>query len=136
MALTITATQVIPGADAALTYGIAGATITAGQAVYLGSDNLWKLIDANDTTTNTYTPGIAVNGASTSQPVTVQTGGTLTLGAGAAPTLGIIYIVGATAGDIEPASALASGWRTIILGVGGASNTIVLRVFNSGQTKA
>lgn len=136
-ALTITATQVLPTSTTVTEQGTSGATLTAGCAVYLDTTtNTWKLIDANDTATNVYRPGIALNAASASQPVTVAVGGTISLGAGAAPTLSTIYIVGATPGDIAPASDLASNWRTIILGVGGATNTLIMNIFNSGATKA
>lgn len=135
--LIITATQIVPGSDAQLAYGTAGATITAGQVVYLDSTaNTWKLFDANDSTLYTNVPGIALNGCSSTQALTVQTGGSLTLGAGAAPTLGLIYIASATAGGIAPSADLASGWMCVILGVGGATNTLKMRVYNSGSIKA
>jgi len=135
--LTITVTQIVPGSDAQLAYGTAGATITAGQAVYLdAATSTWKLFDANDTATNTYTPGLALNGASSTQAITVQMGGSLTLGAGAAPVLSTIYIASATPGGIAPAADLTSGWVTTILGVGGATNNLKMKVYTSGSTKA
>lgn len=137
-ALSITATQVLPTSNTQLENGLAGAAITAGQSVYYDTAaGTWKLIDANDTATNIYRPGVAMNTAGASgQPISVATGGSITLGAGAGPTLGVIYIVGATAGDIAPSADLGSGWRTILLGVGGATNTLILNPWNSGATKA
>ncbi len=138
-ALSITAAQVLPTADTQYAYGIAAAAITQGQAVYLDATaNTWKLFDANDTSNNTQTPYVAMTAAGAAgSPITVAVGGTITLGAGAGPTLGVIYIAGATvAGDIAPSTDLASNWRTSILGVGGATNTLIMKPWNSGATKA
>lgn len=136
-ALTITATQVLPSSDTQYAFGTAAVAITAGQSVYLDTTaNTWKLLDANDTSANTQPPGVALNSPAAGQPITVAVGGTITLGAGAAPTLAQAYIVGATAGDIAPISDLASNWRLILLGCGGASNTLIMKPWNSGATKA
>ncbi len=135
--LSITATQVLPDANGATSSGLAGATITAGQAVYLDSATTsWKLFDCNDGAANTGTPGIALNGASSGQPIKVQMTGSPTLGAGAAPVLGKVYVASAAAGGIAPSADITTGWRTTILGVGGASNTLVMSVLNSGQVSA
>jgi hypothetical protein len=65
----------------------------------------------------------------------VQTAGPITIGAGAAPAVGTIYCLSATAGGIAPSADLATGNRTTILGVGAATNAIVLRVNSSMQVK-
>ena len=136
-ALTITAGQVLPTADTQFAYGTAAVALTPGQSAYLDTTtSTWKLFDANDTAANTQPPAVVMTTSGASQPVTVAVGGSITLGAGAAPTLGILYIAGATPGDIAPASDLGSNWRTTLLGVGGATNTLVLKPWNSGQTKA
>lgn len=135
--LSITASQVLPDANGNSATGLAGASITAGQVVYLDSaSSTYKLFDANDTGANAVSPGIALNGASAGQPIKVQLTGTITLGAGAGPTLGLVYVASANAGGIAPSADIASNWRTTILGVGGTSNTLVLAIANSGMTKA
>lgn len=136
--LTITPAQVLPGSDAIFSEGVAGAAITPGQSVYQdGSDaNKWKLADADSTILTAAARGIAVGqAAADGQRITVQTGGTITLGAGAAPTLGIIYVVSGTAGGIAPSPAGSGDWTTI-LGVAGATNTLKMSVFASGQQVA
>jgi hypothetical protein len=138
--LSITAAQVLPGSDAAspqFAQGIAGAAITAGQALYLDSTtNTYKLAD-NDATAaaESVVAGIALHAAGTGQPIRLQTAGPITLGAGAAPAVATIYCLSATAGGIAPSADLATGDRTTILGVGGASNTIILRINSSLQVK-
>ena len=135
--LTVTATQVTPGADAVLVFGTAGATITAGQVVYLDpTTRTYKLFDANDTAANTRAPVVALNGASTGQRITVQTHGSLTIGAGAAPTLGLVYVASATPGGIAPSADIATGWRVAVLGVATSASAINLTPSNSGATKA
>jgi hypothetical protein len=138
--LAITAAQVLPGTDAAgaqFAQGIAGASITAGQLVYLDSaTNTYKLADNNDTSALlAIVVGVALHAAGTGQPLRVQTAGPITIGAGAAPASGVIYCLSATAGGIAPSADLASGNRTTIVGVGGASNTIILRLWASQQVK-
>ena len=136
-ALTITASQVIAGADADFYQGLAGETITAGKSCYLDElTNRIRLADANGSLETAEVKGIALNAASNGQALRLQTGGTITLGAGAAPVLSTIYIVGATAGDIAPAADLGSGWYTSVLGVGGASNTLKMKIHNSHSQKA
>jgi hypothetical protein len=138
--LTITATQVLPGTDsegAQFAQGLAGATITAGQVLYLeASSNTYKLADNNDTSSAlAVAAGIALNGASSGQPVRLQTAGPVTIGAGAAPAVATIYVLSATAGGIAPSADLATGNRATILGVGMATNRIQLRINSTGQVK-
>ena len=135
--LSVTATQVLPGTGAQLQFGIAGATITAGQVVYLDpTTTTYKLFDANDTAANTRSPVIAMNGASSGQRLTVQVSGSLTIGAGAAPTLGLVYVASATPGGIAPSADIAANWRVAVLGVATSASAINLAPSNSGATKA
>lgn len=136
-ALSITDTQVQPGTtDAQFYFGTAGATITAGQAVYLdAATNLVKLADSDLSAAAAAAIGIALNGASTGQPVKVQTGGTITLGAGASPVVATIYCLARVAGSIIPAADLVQNDRTTILGVGAATNTLIMKIHASAQVK-
>lgn len=138
--LTITAAQVLPGAESAgaqFAQGIAGASITAGQVLYLDpTANTYKLADNNDTSeTLSIAAGIALHAAGSGQPIRLQTAGPITIGAGAAPAVGTVYVLSATAGGIAPVADLATGNRTTILGVGGSSNTIILRINPSRQVR-
>lgn len=137
VALAITATEVIPGTDATFAYGTAAESITPGDVVFLDpSTSTYKLFDANSTSLNTRQPAIALNTAGASQRLTVQTGGSITIGASAAPTLGLVYVAGATAGDINPSADIASGWRVAIIGVATSASAIKLILSNSGATLA
>jgi predicted transcriptional regulator len=87
------AANVIKGTvGVSITGGIAGETVTAGQAAYLkASDGRWY--KAQCTTTAEVAGGngfgVLLNGASAGQPVQVQTGGTVTLGC--AILVGVFY---------------------------------------------
>lgn len=133
-ALTITPSQVIQGEDAKIAQGRLGATVTAGQPVYFDENTRrYYPADANTTLQGADVVGIPLNGGAAGQSVRIQTEGTITLGAGAAPVVGTVYVLGAiAAGDIVPAADLASGWYRTILGVGASDNTLVLGIFASG----
>jgi hypothetical protein len=135
--LAITASQVLPGLDSAgatFENGTAAVAVTAGQAVYLDtSTGTYKLADNNSTSPEAIVRGIALHAASAGQPLRIQTGGPLTLGAGAAPVVARPYVLSGTPGAIAPVADLATGMRTTILGVGGATNTLILRVWSTQQ---
>lgn len=124
--LSITAASVVPGADARTISGTAGATITAGQAVYLDTaTNTYKLADSNGASALIRTPvGIALHGASANQPLTIQRSGDLTIGA--ALTAGVAYYLSDTPGGICPVADVGSGEYPCIVGI--AKSTTVLDV--------
>lgn len=124
--LTITAANVLAGAGAAVSRGVAGATVTAGQSVYLDTaDGKWKLADNNSATAAVRTPGgIALNGASNGQPLAVLTEGPITIGA--ALTAGVAYYLSDTPGGICPVADLGAGEYPTVIGI--ASSTTVLKV--------
>lgn len=131
-AISVTATLVLPGTGCQIEYGLFGATVTAGQAVYLDSTtNSYKLADANDTAATATFRGIALNGGVSGQPAAIAYGGLVTMGA-ASVVAGEIYVIGATAGAIYPADDLASGWTTSIIGVAATTSAIYVNRFNSG----
>lgn len=136
--LVITAAQVLPDTTYPIRTGIAAVAITPGQVVcYDPSTNTVKLWDANDTAVNTLQPGIAVGqAAAAGQTIQWQEapGAEITLGAGAAPVNGTIYVGSATAGGIAPAADLTTGWLRSILGVGKTTNKLKLVAWNSGVT--
>jgi hypothetical protein len=142
--LAITATQV--QGDQNLQYqkqGISTVTITPGQVLYYdSSDGKLKLASATagggaDPSTPSIAVGISVNSTSPGQVVTYQYDGEITLGAGAAPAVGTVYCLSATAGGIAPVADLASGKYMTILGIGKTGNKLDLRgLFPSGIVKA
>lgn len=124
--LSITAASVIAGTGARTVNGTAGATITAGQVVYLDSaDNEYKLADCDSATAAVRSPaGLALHGAADGQPLEVLTRGPVTIGA--TMTAGLTYYLSQNPGGICPIGDLGSGdYRTII---GVATSTTVLDV--------
>ena len=131
--LSITAAQVLAGADADFYQGVAGVAVTAGQAVYLDIlTNRLRLADANGSTDSAQLIGIALHQAAAEQPLRVQTRGKVTLGVSAAVTSSTIFILGANPGGIAPAADKAAGWYTSLVGVGNAQAGINLSIFASG----
>lgn len=124
--LSITAANVIAGSGATKKLGTAGATITAGKAVYLDeSDSKYKLADCDSATAAVRSPaGIALNGASDGQPLVVLEAGPVTIGATMAA--GIAYYLSPNAGGICPVADVLTGDYPVILGI--ATSTTVLDV--------
>lgn len=133
VALSITASQVQPGSTAVVKSGTAGATITAGDAVYLdSSDNKLKLADADNSAATAAARGIALNGGADGQPIDYQDAQSITLGAGASMTVGEIYCVGTTPGDIIPEGDLGSNDYVTVLGVATSASVLKLCINASG----
>ncbi len=130
--LTITAANVLAGAGAAVSRGVAGATVTAGQAVYLDtSDGKWKLADNNSATAAVRSPdGIALNGASNGQPLSVLTAGPITIGA--ALTAGVAYYLSDTPGGICPVADLATGEYPTVIGIATSTTVLNVQINSSG----
>lgn len=132
--LTITAANVVAGSDAVKSTGVAGVSVTAGQSVYLDTTtNTYKLADA-DASASVNESSIALHAAAANQPLTVQTGGTITIGA--TISVGLSYYVSATAGGICPEADLASGDFPYLLGFGSATGIITMARKNFGVAKA
>ena len=132
-ALTITAASVLPGSNAVIDKDHnAGATITAGQPVYLDSTTNEYLVSDADAAGKGTVDGIALNAASDGQPLAVQTGGNITIGATVA--VGTSYVLGSTAGAINPNADATSTWVKVHLGVATSTTVIALKIQNSGAT--
>lgn len=110
--LTITAASVVPGARANYVKGgtIAGATITAGQLLYLDSTSgTYKLADADASAATANVVGYAANSASAGQYVGVVTDDDdMTVGA-TLSTATPLYVLSATAGGYSPSASIAAG---------------------------
>ncbi|TDH35719.1 hypothetical protein E2A64_10305 [Pseudohoeflea suaedae] len=127
--LTITAANVVSGANAKITHGTAGETITAGQVVYLDSTTTgrWLLADTDSATAAVRAPGgIALNGASDGQPLAVQESGQITIGATIAA--GVAYYLSGTAGAICPVADVASGDYPAIIGIGLSTSVLDIKI--------
>lgn len=134
--LTITAANVVPAADAVIVNGTAGATITAGQAVYRDPSSRKFLLADTDSATAAVRDlyGIATHGASLNQPLAVQTGGSINPGATVA--VGVVYVLSGTAGGICPTTDLAAGDYTAVIGVGTTTSNIKLGIVEAGVAYA
>lgn len=129
--LSITAANCVQGTNASVVDGTLGATVTAGQSVYLDSvTTTYKLADADASAAAAAAKGVALNGGASGQPVKVQNSGPITIGG--TVVVGKTYIVSATAGGIAPESDSASGMYKTILGVGISATQIQLQPLVSG----
>lgn len=133
--LSITPANVIAAEGASKAEYVAGATIAAGDAVYIdtANSNVLKLAQADGTALEATVAGIALCGASTGQPCLIATAGDVDLGA--TLTVAQIYILSANAGKICAASELASSSYCSIIGVADAADNIGLSIHNSGVEK-
>lgn len=124
--LTVTAASCVPGSDARTQQGIAGETITAGMAVYkAAATGKWMKADADGSGEAHTALGIALTGSSLNQPIVVQTGGDLTLGATLTANTPY-FLSGATAGGICPIADVGTGEYLQEIGI--AISTTVLRL--------
>lgn len=134
--LVITAASVLPGSGARIVEGTAGAALTAGQALYLDSaTNTYKLADTDSATAAVRSAvGIALHAAASGQPIAVQTGGSITIGA--TLTAGDAYWLSGTAGGICPVADVAAGDYPEIIGIATSTTVMKLAFLESGVVKA
>lgn len=125
--LTITAANVIAGANSSAVAGIAGATITAGQIVYKdAADSKYKLADADALPVAGVTAVfMALNGAANNQPISVLKSGDV--GLGAIMTAGTAYYLSPVAGGIAPLADVLSGDDVILLGIASTTSNLVFK---------
>lgn len=130
--LSITAGNVAPGNNASIAHGTAGATITAGQAVYFDeSDSKYKLADCDSASAAARSPaGIALNAASDDQPIAVLKSGRVTIGA--TLTAGVAYYLSATAGGICPVGDLSTGDYPVLIGIAESASVLKVQMLEAG----
>ena len=130
--LSITAANVVRGSTAEIEHGTAGATITAGQAVYRDSaDGEYKLADSDSATAAIRVPrGIALNGGSDGQPLTIIKSGPVTIGA--TMTAGVAYYLSDTPGGIAPVGDLTTGDYPCLLGIATSTTVFEVKIISSG----
>jgi hypothetical protein len=130
--LSITAASVVAGSGARVAHGTAGATITAGQAVYRDASTGKYLLADNDSATAGATEpvGIALNGAASGQPLAVLTKGPVTIGA--TLTAGTDYWLSSTAGGICPRADLGAGDTAVLIGTASSATVLDVAIQNTG----
>jgi hypothetical protein len=130
--LSITAASVKAGSNAVITEGLAGAAVTAGQTVIRStSTGKFVLADADGAGLKGC-DGIALNGAADGQPLKVQQGGDITIGATLTP--GTTYYLSPTPGGICPLADVASGDDPVVLGMAKSATVLMLRVIDPDVT--
>lgn len=133
--LSITAANVVAGSGAKKVTGTAGATITAGQVVYFDTtDSKYKLADTDSATAAVRSPaGIALNGASNNQPLTVLTAGPVTIGATVA--VGDVYYLSGNPGGLAPFADVAAGDYPCIIGICTSTSVLDVKIHEAGAVK-
>jgi hypothetical protein len=124
--LSITAASVVRGANARTVVGDAGEAITAGQAVYKSSSTgKWMKADADSAIAEARSAtGIALTGSSLNQPIVVQTGGEITIGATLVANTS--YFLSSAAGGICPLADVGTGEYLQLIGI--AKSTTLLDI--------
>lgn len=131
--LSVTAANVLPsGTNPVTADGVAGETITAGQAVYLDSTTrqYFKADCDSATAAVRQAAGIALNGASAGQPLRIQTKGDIVIGA--TMTAGLAYFLSKTAGAICVYADVASGGYAGLIGISKSTTVLSLSPNYSG----
>lgn len=130
--LSVTAANVLASTSAAgVATGTAGATITAGQAVYLDSATGTLKLAVKTSLAAAAAVGIALNGGASGQPIKyVYQDDDFT--PGATLVTGTSYAVGATAGNLAPVADLASGNYATFMMIAKSTTKAILRVLPTG----
>jgi len=130
--IVITAANVVAGAGALPEHGVAGASITAGQQVYLDSaTSKYLLADSNSSTPAARTPrGFALNGAANNQPLAVHKKGPLTIGGTLVP--GVAYYLSDTPGGLCPVADVGSGEYSCLVGIATSATVLEVNIQPSG----
>lgn len=113
----------------------AGATLTAGVPVYQGADDLFYPADANGADPLFKVVGIAENGASAGQPVSIVTEDPY-FTPGFSMLVGDVYILSGNAGMIAPVGDLVAGWRASTLLAAWSTTQAELKIVRTDQAKA
>lgn len=130
--LSITAANVAAGADAVTELMTAAVAVTAGQAVYRDeSTGKVGLADSNSATAQVREVyGVTLNPAAANQPVLVQKGGSITIGA--TLTAGVAYYLSDTPGGLCPVADVGSGEYVTLIGVATTSAVLKLTLTRTG----
>lgn len=131
--LTITAANVLAGANARIRQGILGATGAVGDVVYEDSADGMRLkpADSNGVTASQNPAGILLTAGAAGQPaLLVEDDDDFTPGA----TLvnGTVYVLSANPGKIAPVADAVAGWRVSVLFVAKSTTKGVLRLVKGG----
>src|SRR5688572_4749253 len=135
--LTITAANVLLSSGRTDT-GTAGATITAGQAIYIDASdsNKLKLAQSDGTAAEAAAVGIALHAALAGQPLTYAKHGAV-IDIGATTAAGLLYYLSNTAGGVCPVADLGSADYVTVLGYGNdTSGAFTVHILATGEQLA
>lgn len=133
--IVITPANVVAGEGAAIDHGIAGATILAGQAVFLNeTSKRYGLADNNAPTPPEIKipKGIALHGASNGQPLAVLRSGEVTIGA--TLVAGSDYYLGDAPGGICPKADVTTGETVTMIGLAKSTSVLIVNIQRTGVT--
>ena len=129
--ISITAANVKAGSNAIVAQGIAGASITAGQAVHRNAAGKFILSD-NDGAGLQQMFGISIHAAATDQPIALQTGGDVMIGATLIP--GTAYWLSGTGGGICPIADVTTGDDPILIGIAKSASLLMMKLADPNVT--
>lgn len=131
--ISITAANVLAGADAEVEQGKFGATVVAGKTLYIDpTTKKVGLSDSNGATATKAVRGVALNGGADGQPGAWIRRGTLTGLTGL--TAGDTYYLSATPGGICPKADLATGMKVIEIGYAPSTTSLFVDINDTGVT--
>lgn len=136
-AISITAANVVRGANARTRNADFGAAVTQGQVVYQdAADHRLKLADADSATAAVRVPvGIALNAGAAGQPGTFQDAGDITIGATLTP--GLPYFLSPdTPGGIALIADVQVGDDYVQIGVAKSASVLTINIQVPGVTRA
>lgn len=135
-AITVTAASVARVDGEVLNGYLAGATITAGQSVYVDSNGAVQVgtnASSAGSGVSAAAVGIALNGGGSGQPIAILKNGTVNIGGTVA--VGKQYVLG-TSGGIIPVDDVAGSEYITTVGVGATAANIKLGYNVSGVAAA
>jgi len=130
--LTITATDVNIVSDSFAERVLAGESLTPGQAVYQNASDLKYYKADCDTVSTATVSGVCVSYAAADAYVYILNSLNSVIDIGATVSVGEIYVVSDTAGNIMPNTDLTSGQYVSVIGYGSDTNEITMNIYNSG----
>lgn len=134
MAALASITAVRPTSDTAHRGPIQyGATIAAGEPVYIDAANVVQKADSNSSGTTAAAKGIAITPGVSGGFGYIATGGSIVL-VGTTMAVGETYYVGATAGTIIPDADLTTGDFVTRLGTAASATELKLSIQATGIT--
>jgi hypothetical protein len=133
--LVLTPANVVPGDNANPQRATAGVAVQAGDLVYKDTTGKLQLSDADGAAAAQAVQGMAVNSAGAGQPANFVTEDD-DLDTGGAAVEGLPYFLSATAGKMCEAGDLATGMRSIFVGIGKADGKLNFKPVVGGNVQA